>query len=173
MAAALFAAHARRLDADPEVFSAGTEAGGVSMPVIPPPEVDDVMASHGIDLSGHRSRALTEAALLESDVVVGMARRHVQESVILDPSCFTRAFTLKELVRRADSVGRRSTEEDFVGWVAAVHGDRTRVALARRDTADDIVDPYGGPLTAYRDCALELDELTGALAILLWPAGER
>ena len=172
MAAALCAAHARRRGATPEVYSAGTEAGGVSMPVTPPPEVDEVMAPHGIDLSGHRSRALTETVLLEADVVIGMARRHVQESVLLDPSCFTRAFTLKELVRRGDSVGPRPTGEDFVAWVGAAHGDRTRMALARRDTADDIADPYGGPLTAYRDCALELDELTGALAALLWPPTE-
>ena len=173
MAAALFAAHARRRGATPEVLSAGTDAGRASMPFSPPPEVHEVMDPHGIDLHGHRSQALSETALLEADLVIGMARRHVQESVLLDPSCFARAFTLKELVRRGDSVGSRPAGEELVRWVGVAHGDRTRVALARRGTADDIADPYGGPLTAYRDCALELDELTDALAALLWPAPGR
>lgn len=173
MAAALFTAHARRRGASPEVLSAGTDAGRASMPDRPPPEVYEVMAPRGIDLHEHQSRALSEGVLLEADLVIGMARRHVQESVLLDPSCFTRAFTLKELVRRAGSVGSPPTGDELARWVGVAHGDRTRVALARRDTADDIADPYGGPLTAYRECALELDELTMALATLLWPVPER
>jgi protein-tyrosine-phosphatase len=172
MAAALFAVHAGRRRAAPEVTSAGTDAGRPSMPDTPPPEVHEVMAARAIDLRAHRSRALTEAALLEADLVIGMARRHVQESVVLDPSCFLRAFTLRELARRGASVGPMPPGDDLARWVGTAHGDRTRPALGRRDKADDIADPYGGPLTAYRDCALELDELTGVLAALLWPAPE-
>jgi protein arginine phosphatase len=173
MAAALFAVHARRRGAAPDVLSAGTDAGRASMPDAPPREVHEVMAPYGIDLHAHHSRALSGSVLLDADLVIGMARRHVQESVLLDPPCFTRAFTLRELVRRGNSIGARPVGEELDRWIGAAHGDRTRVALARRGTADDIADPYGGPLTAYRDCALELDALTGVLAALLWPAPER
>ncbi len=169
MAAALFSAHAAQHHAAPEVASAGVDAGHHSIPDTVPPEVSQVMAPYGVDLSDHRSRALTSQALDQSDLVVGMGRRHVQESVLLDPDCFTRAFTLKELVRRGTLVGPRPTGQDPGAWVEAAHGDRTRQALGRRTTADDIDDPYGGPLAGYRTTALELDDMTARLAALLWP----
>lgn len=173
MAAALFAVHARGRRAAPEIASCGTDAGRPSMPDIAPPEVGQVMATYGIELGSHRAHPLTEAALVGADLVVGMARRHVQESVVLDPSCFRRAFALGELVRRGSAVGPRRAGQEVARWVELAHGDRTRPALAGRDRADDIADPYGGPLTAYRECAETLDRLTGALAALLWPAAER
>jgi protein-tyrosine-phosphatase len=169
MAAALFAAHARQRQADPEVSSAGTDAGRPSIPDAVPSEVTEVMALRGIDLHGHRGRELTAPALLDSDLVIGMGRRHVRESVVLDPTCFTRAFTLTELVGRGALIGPRPAGQELGSWIRAAQGERTREALGRRSTADDIADPYGGPLAGYRATAFELDELTGRLAALLWP----
>ncbi|MGH9080532.1 MAG: hypothetical protein ACRDYE_10760 [Acidimicrobiales bacterium] len=173
MAAALFAAHARHRRIDPEVSSAGTDAGRPSIPDTIPPEVSEVMAAHGIDLGGHGGRELTARVLLQSDLVVGMGRRHIRESVLLDPTCFTRAFTLTELVERGAQVGPRPAGQDLGSWILAAHGDRSRQALGRRSTTDDIADPYGGPLAGYRTTASTLDELTGRLAALMWPAPDR
>ncbi len=172
MAAALFTAHAARRRAAPEVSSAGIDADRPSVPDTVPPEVSEVMAPYGVDLHDHRGRVLTAAALHQSDLVIGMGRRHVQESVLLDPACFTRAFTLKELVQRGAQVGPRPADQELGPWVEATHGDRTRQALGRRATGADIADPYGGPLAGYRATAVELDELTGQLAALLWPRAD-
>ncbi len=169
MGAALFDAQATRRHGSTGVSSAGVDAGRPAMPDAVPPEVSEVMTTYGIDLRGHRPRALTEPDVHRSDLVIGMGRRHVQESVLLDPTCFARAFTLKELVRRGGQIGPRPADEEVGRWVGRANGDRTRHALGGRATADDIEDPYGGPLAGYRATAAELDDLTGQLAALLWP----
>jgi hypothetical protein len=91
----------------------------------------------------------------------------------LDPTCFTRAFTMTELVERGMVIGPRPADQATGPWIGAVHGDRTRQALGRHAEADDIADPYGGPLAGYRATASELDGLTGQLATLLWPGQDR
>ena len=54
-----------------------------------------------VDLRGHRSRRLKTKMVAEADLIVGLARRHVFEVAREQPEAFGRAFTLKELVRRA------------------------------------------------------------------------
>ena len=110
MASALFASRAGD-HADPvEVSSAGTLARGDGMPTSVPEPVLEVMGTYGIDLRGHESRALTAAMLEETDLVIGMSRRHVQEAILLEPNCWPSAFMLKELVRRGEQVGPRDPE---------------------------------------------------------------
>jgi len=174
MAAALF----RRLslvggdDApeDVEVESAGLLAGGYASP----PEVVTVMAELGIDLSGHRSAQVSPELVAGSDVVVGMARRHAREVVLLDVAAFDRTFTLKELVRRGDLVGRRQPDEELGPWLGRLHHGRQRTDLVGRSDDDDVSDPLGGPLSAYRTTAREIGALVERAAALLWvPRGIR
>lgn len=165
MAAALFA---REIDGSVEpveISSVGIlpVAGGV------PGEVVEVMGAYGIDLSAHRSRTITAAAVADADLLVGMGRRHVREAILLDPDSWPRAFTLKSLVQRGREVGPRAPGSDLPSWLEAVHDGRTRTELAHRSTIDEVADPYGGPLSGYRATAQELSELTSALAELLWP----
>jgi protein-tyrosine phosphatase len=172
MASALFAAQVRH-HADPvEVSSAGILARGDGMPTSVPEPVLEVMATYGVDLRGHESRALTAAMLEESDLVVGMSRRHVQEAILLHPQCWPSAFMLKELVRRGERVGPRGPDQAVGSWIGEVHGDRTRQSLAHRSTVDEVADPYGGSLADYRSTAGELDALVTALVGLLWPRGD-
>ncbi|HLM94912.1 MAG TPA: hypothetical protein VK283_01280 [Acidimicrobiales bacterium] len=167
MAAALF----RRLswvegdDASEEVVvvSAGLLPGGHASP----PEVVTVMAEVGIDLSGHRSTQVSPEQVAGSDVVVGMARRHAREVVLLDATAFDRTFTLKELVRRGDLVGRRQPAEELGAWLGRLHDGRQRSDLVGRSDDDDVSDPLGGPLTAYRTTARELGTLVDRAAALL------
>ncbi|MDQ2825788.1 MAG: hypothetical protein M3Y04_02285, partial [Actinomycetota bacterium] len=63
----------------------------------------DVAQSLGLDMSAHRSRSMTRDVLAAADLVVGMAREHVREAVVLDPGLWPRTFTLKELVRRGEA----------------------------------------------------------------------
>src|SRR5204863_7115165 len=88
-----------------------------------------VMADRGLDLTGHRSRRMTAEWLIDADLVLGMARGHVREAAALVPDCWPRAFTLKELVRRAGEVGPRLATEPLPGWLAKVHAGRSRAEL--------------------------------------------
>jgi protein-tyrosine phosphatase len=169
MAAALFAEQIERVSDPVEVSSAGISAVGewADRPV--PDEVLQVMASYRIDLSAHRSRALTQPMLEGADLIIGMSRRHVQEAILTDPPSWPKSFMLKELVRRGRELGPRRADQGFRSWIDLVHGDRTRQSLAHRSRADDIEDPYGRPLAEYRATAHELAGLTAELARLLWP----
>jgi protein-tyrosine phosphatase len=172
MASALFASQVRH-HADPvEVSSAGIRAREDGMPTAVPEPVLEVMATYGLDLRGHQSRALTAAMLEESDLVIGMSRRHVQEAILLVPQCWPSAFMLKELVRRGEEVGPRGPTQAVGAWIGEVHGDRTRQSLAHRSTVDEVADPYGGSRADYRSTAEELAALVTALVGLLWPRGD-
>jgi protein-tyrosine-phosphatase len=171
MASALFAAQIQGLTDAVEVSSAGLP-GDVTPGRHVPEEVLGVMAPYGIDLRGHRSREITQTMLAGSDLVVGLARRHVQEAMLLDPPCWPKAFTLKEVVRRGNDVGRRHPDQDVRSWIDSVHGDRTRASIVHRSPADDVADPYGGSLARYRSTAVEVARLVARLAELLWSEGD-
>jgi protein-tyrosine-phosphatase len=169
MAAALFAARMKDL-ADPvEVSSAGIPTGGSLVSSEVPVEVREAMALYGIQLEGHQSRSITEPMLKAVDLVIGMGRRHVQEAILLDPPCWPKAFTLKEVVRLGTVVGPRRPDQGIRSWIDSVHGDRSRTSLAHRSTVDDVADPYGGTLAQYQSTAAELAQLIGRLTGLLWP----
>ncbi len=165
MAAALFARHTEGQDDRADVASAGLGPSGYPVP----DEVLGVMAQRGLDLGGHRSTTLSAESVDEAGLVVGMSLRHVQESVLLLPASWQRTFRLKELVRRGEYVGPRMPGQDLGSWIRAAQGDRTRDSLIHHSPVEDVADPYGGPLDGYEATAVELDDLTGRLATLLWP----
>jgi protein-tyrosine phosphatase len=174
MAAALFGrlAHIGG-DGGPEsvaVRSAGLLPGGYASP----PEVVTVMAEMGIDLSRHSSTQVSADLVASSDVVVGMARRHAREVIILDADSWARTFTLKELVRRGDEAGPRGPGEGLEDWLGRLHHGRKRTDLVGGSAEDDISDPMGRPLDAYRRTAREIGALVDRAARLLWaPRGIR
>ncbi len=169
MAAALFAERTVHLSDPVEVSSAGTRATGELADHAVPPEVLEVMAPFGIDLSAHRSRELVQPLVEEADLIIGMGRRHVQEAILLDPPSWPKSFMLKELVRRGEALGPRRADQGFRSWIDLAHGDRTRESLVDRSRADDVEDPIGRPVAEYRATAAELDGLVTRLSVLLWP----
>jgi protein-tyrosine phosphatase len=148
-----------------EVRSAGRLPGGAPAT----PTAVDVLARRGLDLSEHVSRTVTPALLEESDLIVGMAREHVRDAVLLRPDVRSRAFALKDLVRRAEAVGPRRPDEQLASWLAAVGQGRTTADLLGSSEADDVVDPIGRPAERYRACADELTRLLDRLAALAFP----
>jgi len=126
-----------------------------------------VMADRGIDTSGHRSRRLTRDMIDAADLVVGLARSHVRETVALVPGALGRAFTLKELVRQGEAAGGRAAGEPLDAWLARLGSGRRPSDLLGDSDADDVADPIGGPRRDYQRTADELDDLTGRLARLL------
>jgi protein-tyrosine-phosphatase len=165
MAAALFSRRTEGHVDRPLVASAGLGESGYPVP----DEVLTVMAGNGLDLAEHRSTTLAAPMVAEAGLVIGMSLRHVQESMLLDPSSWRRTFRLKELVRRGEFVGPRLPGQDLASWIRAAQGERTRDSLAHHSPNDDVADPFGGPYAGYEATAAELDDLTGRLAALLWP----
>jgi protein-tyrosine phosphatase len=126
------------------------------------------MADRGLDLDGHASRVMTPAMLAEADLIVGMERRHVREAAVLERDCWPRAFTLRELARRALAAGPRDT--DLVTYLAGLAEGRTPSDHLGAGRDDDVADPIGRNLRAYRRCAEDLDGLVTTVVDHLWPA---
>ena len=82
------------------VGSAGT-AGIEGMPATAPAVA--VTAEHGIDLSGHVSRALTRELAEASDLILAMTRGHEQDILATAPSVEGRVFLLSEFAGVGDA----------------------------------------------------------------------
>ncbi len=148
-----------------EVQSAGRLPGGVAAS---PPAVQ-VLAERGLDLSKHLSHTVTPELVVASDLILGMAREHVRDAVLLRPEVRDRAFALKDLVRRGEGIGRRSAGQPLADWLRLAGADRTTNDLLGADTDDDVADPIGQSANHYRACADELDGLLRRLAALAFP----
>jgi len=128
----------------------------------------DTMAARGLDISGHRSRRITPEMLVGPDLIIGMAREHVREAVVLRPELYVRTFTLKEIVRRGSDVGARAPGQSIDAWLRVTHEGRKPTQLMGASPLDDVADPVGRPAPVYDATARELDELAEQLVDLLW-----
>jgi len=101
-----------------------TTAGTASFKGMPPTEqAIHVMSEQGIDISGHRSSPLSNAAIEEADLILVMEKRH--KEIIL-----ARAPSAKGKVHLLTEFGRAEKEDKLVD--------------------PDILDPIGKPLEFYR-----------------------
>ena len=128
-----------------------------------------VLAKRGIALPDQLSRQLLQGDLQRADLVLAMERTHVRHSVLLVPEAWARTFTLKELVRRGEELGRRPPVESPGAWLARAHQGRDRPDLLGDSALDDVADPYGGPSSAYEAVVTEIEDLVDRLVRLLWP----
>jgi protein-tyrosine-phosphatase len=129
----------------------------------------DVLAERGLDLSAHRSRIVDRELLEDTDLVLTMAREHLREAILALPDVWTRAFTLKELVRRGERIGPRGPGESFEGWLARAQSGRNRSDLLGASIDDDVPDPIGSGRSSYVRTADELTDLIDRLVDLAWP----
>jgi protein-tyrosine phosphatase len=142
-------------DAAPAVSSAGTSGleGSDAMP-------ESVQAAYelGVDISGHRGRRLTAGMAEGSDLLLCMASNH-SDMLTFEFDLGARAFTLKELVRLLESmpaVDAGGGPEGLVARVAEAQAARAHHdGPASRD--NDIADPLGQPIEAYRAIAWEIE----------------
>jgi protein-tyrosine-phosphatase len=165
MAEALLRDRLRRRGVDGHVHSAGLLDAGQP----PSPHGVTVMQTMGLDLSGHRSRTMNSELLTSADLVLGMARLHVREAVVFVPSIWPRAFTLKELVRRATEVGPRTMGQPFDEWLAKCHAGRAHADLLGDTLEDDVDDPIGTSRANYERTAAELRDLVDRLVDIAFP----
>jgi protein-tyrosine phosphatase len=128
----------------------------------------DIVRGRGLDLTTHRSRAMTRDMLRAADLILAMAREHVREAVVLDPTLWPRTFTLKELVRRGELAGPRRAGEPLQEWLTRVGQGRRISDLTGASPDDDVADPYGGPRSAYERMVTEMDSLIDRLVTLVF-----
>ena len=128
----------------------------------------EILAGRGLDISGHRSTTMSAAILGDADLLLGMARQHVREAVVLAPDVWPRTFTLKELVRRGTAIGPRKDGETLEAWLSRAHMGRTPGELMGDSPDDDVADPIGQPRAAYERMVDELDDLVERLVALAW-----
>ena len=134
----------------------------------PDPAAVTVMAGYGIEIAAHHSHQARPGDLSAAGLVLAMARENLRYAVVTEPDAWPRAFTLLELIRRAERIGPRAPGEPFGSWLDRAHDRRDRASLLGGSAHDDIPDPTGGPLRGYADTAARLDGLMARLAELGW-----
>ena len=147
------------------VHSAGTMEVGVG----PPRALVLEGRALGIDLADHVPRMVDPDTIQAADLVVGLAREHLRETVVAVPSSFPKTFTLREIVRRGLDTGPRGAPEDLGAWLARLHDGRLRADLMGESPDDDVRDPMGGTPDDYRGMLTEVATLTRTLRNLAWP----
>ncbi|MYV98698.1 low molecular weight phosphotyrosine protein phosphatase [Streptomyces sp. SID3343] len=123
-----------------------------------------VLVEYGIDPGGHRSRKLTADLLRSADLVVGMSREHQWAVDTLAPEAMPYTFLLGELVRLGEKFGPRGALSGDE-WIAGVDATRPANRLAR--PGDELDDPMGEPIEAFRVMGGRAADLTARLVALL------
>ncbi|HZD78602.1 MAG TPA: low molecular weight phosphatase family protein [Actinomycetota bacterium] len=166
----LRAAFERRLGPQaPAVTSAGLVArdGNAAEP-----EAVRAAAEHGVDISDHAARRLTGRMMAEADLVICMTSGHRDRIVEALPDALARTFTLKELVFLLESLpdpAAHAPADRLSERVAAAHELREH---SDRPVDEDIGDPLGLSIPAFRATAIELEGLCTRLADGLFPERE-
>jgi protein-tyrosine phosphatase len=148
----------------PTVSSAGT-SGWDGSPAMA--ESVAAAAERGVDISGHRGRALVPDDVRDADLVVGMSAEHRDAVDRLVPEAAGKTFTLKELVRLLDALPGADPAAPPADALAGrlTEADRLRRSGFEGNPHDEgVVDPLGMPLDSYRAVAWELDEWSRRLA---------
>jgi protein-tyrosine phosphatase len=155
-------------DAAPSVASAGT--GGWVGSRADPSSVAAAIEL-GVDISAHRARRLEAGDVANATLVLAMASEHRASVAGLGPSAAAKTFTLKELVRLLEKLGR----EPPPGEPDRVLADRVTEAHAFRSHGtldhtrhEDVADPLGMPLEDFRAVASDLERWCGRLTDVLF-----
>ena len=117
-----------------------------------------------MDIAAHRSGAVATGDVDGADLILGMTRAHLRELVLDVPSAWSRTFTLKEIVRRAEKYGPRAAHETVEDWIRRIGALRQPAELVGSDPVDDVEDSIGQPRSVYEAVASELADLASRLA---------
>ena len=99
-----------------------------------------------------------------------MEHYQVAEVGLNAPDAWERTFTLREIVRRGERVGRRAPEEDVADWFRRLSAGRTRMELVGAWHLD-VADPAGQGSLAIERTADEVQGLVDRLGDLAWAKG--
>jgi protein-tyrosine-phosphatase len=109
----------------------------------------DAIASLDLPIPDHRSRQATVAELDSADLVIALAREHVAWMRRVHPRAAPRTATLKRLARELPDDGT-----PLVDRLAAM-----QLEAVTLEPWEDVLDPAGGDLDVFLDCAREIADL--------------
>jgi protein-tyrosine phosphatase len=109
----------------------------------------DAIASLGLPIPDHRSRQATAHELDTADLVIALAREHVQWMRRTHPTAAPRTATLKRIAR--DLPDEASPLFERVA--------RMRLHEVPLESWEDVHDPAGGDVDVFVDCAHEIADL--------------
>ena len=113
----------------------------------------DAIASLGLPIPDHRSRQATVQELDSADLVIALAREHVLWMRRVHPKAAPRTATLKRLARDLPDDGTPLSDRLA----------RMRLHEVDLEPGEDVLDPAGGDLEVFLDCAQEIAELLHAV----------
>jgi protein-tyrosine phosphatase len=141
-----------------EVASSGTWAGPGHAATS---DAAAVLQGRGIDLTTHRSRALTNEELREADLIVAMTSVHLREIEGFVPGMRAKMLLMKEIAElKMPEIPEGATLEERVDLIL-----RARRPEYRREL--DLDDPIGLPIFAYERAASEIETGVDTLVKLL------
>jgi protein-tyrosine-phosphatase len=109
----------------------------------------DAIAALDIPVPDHRSRQATAAELDNADLVIALAREHVSWMRRVHPKAAAHTATLKRLARDLPAGAAPLGER-----LAALRLDKVEL-----EPWEDVVDPAGGDLDVFLECAREIATL--------------
>jgi protein-tyrosine-phosphatase len=109
----------------------------------------DAIASLGLPVPVHRSRQATAEELDNADLVIALAREHVMWMRRVHPTAAARTATLKRLARDLPMDGAPLWERLA----------RMRLHQVQLEPWEDVLDPAGGDVDVFIDCAREIADL--------------
>jgi protein-tyrosine phosphatase len=130
-----------------------------------------VLAELGADPSGFVGRELSADLIVGADLVLCAAREHRSAVVTFVPIAWRRTFTLREFARLLADVSREEITEghpaDRIRTLARVANRRRGFVSPVPPAQDDIKDPLGRQIGAFRECAqMTIDCLEVPLRLL-------
>lgn len=120
-----------------------------------------VLTEYGADTDGFTGRELLDEHVVEADLVLTATRDHRAQVISMGHAAGLRTFTLKEFTRLVQAIDPATLPED--GGVIERARSLVRAAAALRGwllapspEADEVYDPYGAPITVFRNCGEEI-----------------
>lgn len=153
-----------------EVVSAGTGAlvgEPISGPMVP------LLERAGADTADFAARALTPEDVRAADLVLALTLEHRSRAVVTWPGALKRTFTLLELARLAEHVGRDALPEgDVAARLRALVplAIRARGMVRVQPEQDDVPDPYRRSDAQYATSFDAIDDAVRRLAAVVSPA---
>lgn len=129
----------------------------------------EALAEIGVHEGAFRARELTSDLVRSSGLLLTATREHRVAVLTHDPTALRRTFTLREFARLVEVVDGVPGRPGHVGrspaaLVSVAADARGRVRLAPAE--DDVADPHGRPLPAFRQAR----DLIAAAVDLIGPA---
>lgn len=120
-------------------------------------------SDHDLDIDGWSSRPVTAALVRSSDLVLTASHAHLTHVLELEPAAVRRTMVLGSMARLLAHTDERAGAPGPAGLLQLVVGVRPRVDPAPPG-ADDLADPNGHDLNAFRACAAELERMFDVIA---------